>query len=55
MVVLLADWKVIIHYYLLQYTLVEDSCHVDTVFVDLEIWEDSLYAVLLLRQAGDCT
>lgn len=53
MIVLLADWEVIIHYYLLQYSLVQDPSHVDAVFVDLEIWEDCLYAVLLLSEASN--
>lgn len=54
MVVLLADGEVIIHYYLLQYALVQDPSHVDAVFVDLEIREDRFYAVLLLSQTSDC-
>ena len=53
MVVLFADGEVVVHHDLLKHTLVQNPRHVDAVSVDLEIREDGLYAILLLREAGD--
>ena len=51
MVVVLADGEVVVHDHLLEDPLVEDPRHVYSVFVNIEVGEDGLDAVVLLGQA----